>query len=326
MATIEILCEKKDYSFLFTPYKPAVAWVRPGDDVFVNTPDALMSTINDKSDVFSICNAKERHLNPIIGPIHIEGSEPGDTLVVRILGIEYSRDYAVSCFVPDFGALVGSPGSVSVLNGSYPEHTYIWELCDGGKAFHERELDITIPAEPFLGCIGVAPDHEAITSLTAGWYGGNLDVPCICPGNTVYLPVTREGALFFCGDCHGRQGQGEICGVALEIPARIHLVFDLIKGDSMNIPRVESENEIMVIGSARPLEEACRLAYIGLIRWMEKDFGFGEMNAYELLTQVGKLYVGNFCDPNCSVVASIERRYLKPTGFRLDDTHPGRTA
>lgn len=314
MAIVEIKCEKKDYSFLFTPYKTPIAVVKPGDDVFIVSPDALMGNVTSKDHVFSERCAHEKYLNPVIGPVFIEGAEPGDTLVVKIIDIEFLRDFAVSCIGPDFGALVGNPNNNSILNIPYSEHTYIWNLSLDGKFFYEKELDIQVPADPFLGCLGVAPDQEAISSMTSGWYGGNMDAPCTRPGNIVYFPVTCEGALFFSGDCHGRQGQGELCGDALEIPARTHLVFDLIKGRKIKWPRVESADKIMVIGSARPMEEAAKLAYIDLIRWMQQDYNFKEIDAYELLTQVGELYVGNSCDPNYSLVASIAKKYLKRIG------------
>ena len=79
-----------------------------------------------------------------------------------------------------------------------------------------------------------------------------MDVPDVCPGNIVYLPVWNQGALFYTGDTHARQGQGELCGVALEISARAVLTFDLIKGQAIAWPRIESPTKLMTVGSARP--------------------------------------------------------------------------
>ena len=135
-------------------------------------------------------------------------------------------------------------------------------------------------------------------------------MPDVCPGNTVYLPVWNEGALFYTGDCHARQGQGELCGVALEITCKVTMVFDVIKGKTIEWPRIESEDRIMVVGSARPMEDAARIANTELILWLEEEHGFDRLDAYQLLTQAGELYVGNMVDTTYSLVASIHKKYL----------------
>ena len=138
-----------------------------------------------------------------------------------------------------------------------------------------------------------------------------MDVPDVRPGNKVFLPVFNPGALFYTGDCHGHQGQGEVCGVGLEITAKVTLTFEVIKGKRIAWPRIESPDAIMVVGSAKPMEDAARIAYLELVLWMEEEFGFSRWEAYELLTQVGGLYVGNMVDTTYSLVASIAKKYLK---------------
>jgi amidase len=130
------------------------------------------------------------------------------------------------------------------------------------------------------------------------------------PGNKVYLPVWNEGALFYTGDCHARQGQGELCGVALEITSRVTVSFEIIKSGGIEWPRIESEDRLMIVGSARPMEDAARIAYTELIGWLEDEYGFSRLDAYQLLTQAGGLYVGNMVDTTYSLVASIDKRYL----------------
>jgi len=168
---------------------------------------------------------------------------------------------------------------------------------------------VKVPWEPFLGTFAVAPELEAISSLTPGPFGGNMDVPDVKPGNTIYLPVFNTGALFYTGDCHAHQGQGELCGVALEIPAKVTLTFDVRKQEPIAWPRIESSEAIMVVGSARPMEDAARIAYSELVLWLQ-DYGFSRWEAYELLSQVGGLYVGNMVDTAYSLVASVAKRYL----------------
>ena len=168
---------------------------------------------------------------------------------------------------------------------------------------------MTIPTAPFYGTMATAPDMEAVIALSPGPFGGNMDVPEVKPGNTIYLPVRNKGALFYIGDCHAAQGQGELCGSGAEITGKGTLSFDVIKGKDIAWPRIESPDAIMTVGSARPMEDAARIAYAELIQWMG-EYGFEPLEAYQLLSMVGRLHVGNMVDTYYSLVASIDKSYL----------------
>jgi len=299
----------QDYSYVFNPYREPIASVRPGDRVTIHTDDAFESRITTKEDLPSRALATAKFLNPQTGPIYVEGAEPGDTLAVRIEGIEPTRDFAVSVLIPYFGGLT-STNFTRTLQEPLPERVWIWDLVDGGKNLLNEELGVKLPWQPFLGTLAVAPDLEAITALAPGPFGGNMDVPDVKPGNTVYLPVWNEGALVYTGDCHARQGQGELCGVALEITSRSTVVFDLIKDRAIEWPRIESDEAIMVVGSARPMEDAARIANTELVLWLEQEHGYDRWDAYQLLTQAGGLYVGNMVDTTYSLVASVDKKHL----------------
>ena len=306
---VEVIPE--DYSYVFNPYREPVARVKPGQRVVIHTEDAFESRIKTAEDLPSQALATAKFLNPQTGPIYVEGAEPGDTLVVRMESIEPNRDYAVSCYVPYFGGLT-STSLTRTLQEALPEKVYIWNLHedDGGRYLLNEEIGVRLPWEPFVGTIAVAPDLEAISALSPGPFGGNMDVPDVRPGNKIYLPVWNEGALFYTGDCHARQGQGELCGVALEITSRVTVSFEIIKSGGIEWPRIESEDRLMIVGSARPMEDAARIAYTELIGWLEDEHGFSRLDAYQLLTQAGGLYVGNMVDTTYSLVASIDKRYL----------------
>ena len=169
---------------------------------------------------------------------------------------------------------------------------------------------LTLPYEPFIGTIGTSPEIEAITSLQPDYYGGNMDLPDVGVDAVIYLPVNAPGALLYLGDCHAIQGDGELCGVALEHPTVTTLQVDLIKKWTFKWPRLENERFFMTIGSSRPMEDAARIAYRELIRWMAADFGFEELDAYMLLTQCGRVRLGNMVDPKYTLGASILKRYL----------------
>ncbi|MCA1728264.1 MAG: acetamidase/formamidase family protein [Actinobacteria bacterium] len=305
--TVEVVPES--YSYVFNPYREPVARVNPGDRVNIHTNDAFESRINSTDDLPGKALATAKFLNPQTGPVYVEGAEPGDTLAVRIENIEPTRDYAVSALIPYFGGLTSTP-MTRTLQEPLPEKVWVWDLVDGGNKIRNDDLGVELDWQPFMGTLAVAPDLEAISALAPGPFGGNMDVPDVCPGNTVYLPVWNEGALFYTGDCHARQGQGELCGVALEITSKVTVVFDIIKNKTIEWPRIESDESIMVVGSARPMEDAARIANTELILWLEEEHGFDRWDAYQLLTQAGGLYVGNMVDTTYSLVASIEKKYL----------------
>jgi amidase len=298
-----------DYSYVFNPYREPIARVRPGDRVTIHTDDAFESRITKKEDLPSRALATAKFLNPQTGPIYMEGAEPGDTLAIRIETIEPTRDFAVSVLIPYFGGLT-STNMTSTLQEPLPERVWIWDLVDGGTNLFNEELGVKLPWEPFLGTLAVAPDLEAITALSPGPFGGNMDVPDVRPGNTIYLPVWNPGALVYTGDCHARQGQGELCGVAMEITSRVTVIFEVIKDSAIEWPRIESDDAIMVVGSARPMEDAARIANTELVLWLEQEHGFDRWDAYQLLTQAGGLYVGNMVDTTYSLVASISKAHL----------------
>jgi acetamidase/formamidase len=303
--TVREIRQPGAYQYVFSRYADPIARVTPGETVAIYTEDAFESRITRADDKPS--EILGSYLNPQTGPIEVAGAEPGDTLAVHILSIEPTRDWAVSAFIPYFGGLT-STKFTRLLQDPIPEKVWLYrlenEMLTGGPR-------LRFPWRPFMGTIGTAPELEAISALTPFDHGGNMDVPDVRPGNTVYLPVRVPGALFFTGDCHAGQGDGELCGVALEITARVTLRFDLIKQRPIAWPRIESPTELMAVGSARPMEDAARIAYGELIAWLE-ELGWDRWEAYQALTQIGRLRVGNMVDTYYSLVAGIEKRYLDP--------------
>jgi len=293
------------YCYTFGPHHEPIATVEPGETVIVHTVDAFGDLLVDEGQRPS--EILGPYLNPQTGPIYVEGAEPGDTLAVTIVDIEPVRDNAVSCTVPFFGGLTATPYT-AMLHEPLEERVWIYHRQpDGSYRYRDRW---SIPWRPFFGTFGVSPHIESISSLTPASHGGNMDVPDVTVGNTVLLPVRVPGALFFVGDAHANQGEGELCGVALEIAARGTLRFDLIKGKRIDWPRIENAEKLMVIGSAKPMEDAARIAYRELIAWLVEDYGFDPLDAYQLLTQAGELYVANMVDPNYSLVAGIRKDFL----------------
>ena len=302
------IADQGAFHYVYGPYVDPVLTVAPGAVVTVETHDAFEGKITSEDDVPSqILNFP--FLNPQTGPIFVEGAEKGDALAVRILSIvpRGAQPVGTTCLIPEFGGLVGT-GSTAMLNDPLPERVKKIRVDEDGVYWSDA---VTLPYEPFIGTIGTSPEIEAISSLQPDYYGGNMDLPDVAPGAIVYLPVNTAGGYLYLGDCHAIQGDGELCGVALEIPATVTLQIDLVKGHGNAWPQIETEDAMMFVGSARPLEDAARIAYRELVRWLAAETGQSEADAYMLLTMCGKVRLGNMVDPKYSVGASIAKAYVK---------------
>lgn len=295
------------YHHVYGPYAKPVLTVAPGDVVVAETLDAFGGVIKTVSDMPSQ-KLNMPFVNPQNGPIFVEGAEKGDVLCVRIESVRPRGPQPVgtSALIPEFGGLAANAGT-PMLNKPLPERVMKYEVTEEGVRFNDR---ITLPFEPFIGTLGVSPQIEAVSSLQPDYWGGNMDLPDVAPGAIVYFPVQTKGAYLYLGDCHGRQGDGELCGVAVEIPSTTTIQVDLIKNWTIGWPRLENADFVMTIGSARPMEDAARIAYRELIRWLVADYGFEELEAYFLLTQAGRMRVGNMVDPKYTLGASIQKDFL----------------
>lgn len=298
---------QQKYHYTIGPYAEPVLRVKPGDTVIVETLDAfegkIVSEDTRPSEVLEV-----PFLNPQSGPILVEGADKGDALAVRIHSIapRGRQPRGTTCLVPHFGGLTSTDTTVT-LQDALPEIVRKVDVTESGIKWSDR---ITLPYEPFIGTIGTAPQIDSINSLTPGNHGGNMDLPDVGPGCTLYLPVRAEGALLYLGDGHAVQGDGELCGVAIEFATRTRMTLDLVREWTLDWPRLENDRFIMSIGSARPMEDATRIAYADLVQWMVDSYGFDRWEAYMLLTQVGKVRLGNVVDPNYTIGASIAKQYL----------------
>jgi acetamidase/formamidase len=143
-----------------------------------------------------------------------------------------------------------------------------------------------------------------------GTHGANMDFNEVVEGVTMYFPVFEKGALFMLGDGHAAQGDGEIMGAAIETSFDVQFTVEVIKGKTINWPRLENQQYIMSIGSTRPLIDALRLACSDMINWLATDYGYDRIDAYQLLGQTAVLKVANVVDPQHSVACALDKKYL----------------
>ena len=303
------LTENDQGTFHYTigPYSDPVLTIAPGDRVIVETRDAFEGAIKTEQDL-PTQKLRMPFLNPQNGPIMIEGAEKGDVVAVHIesMAPRGHNPRGTCCMIPEFGALTGT-AYTATLNDPLPEKVRKINLDEKSVFWSDR---VTLPYNPHIGTLSVSPEIDSINSLTPDNHGGNMDLPDMGPGSITYLPVRAEGGRLFIGDAHACQGDGEVCGVAVEYPSVTTIRVDLIKNWTIDWPRLEKQDFIMTIGSARPLEDATRIAYRELVRWMAADFGFDQWDAYMMLSQCGRVRLGNFVDPKYTVGAAIAKSYL----------------
>jgi amidase len=295
--------------YLFATAEPVVR-LKPGDILDTNTLDCFGNAIKKPGDTLSMAKGD----NPLAGPFYVEGAEPGDTLAVKILDLQVDGDTGVGAFAPGFGA-INETNYTPMLHAPLPEKVWIYPInhADNTATFKALDSDfsVKIPMHPFFGCIGVAPANgEARSSVVPAEFGGNMDSPEASVGNTVYFPVNVKGGLLYLGDGHAAMGDGEIAGTAIEVPLRAKVQLSVIKGRTIAWPQFENDDAIMTVGAYRPVDDCVRIAMTELVKWIHQDYGLSELDAYELLSKVGKIHLNEMVDPNYVVVASVEKKYL----------------
>lgn len=297
------------YHYTMGPYSDPVLFIKPGDRVVVETRDAFEGAIKSEQDK-PTQKLVMPFLNPQNGPIMIEGAEKGDVVAIYIdtMVPRGANPLGTCCMIPEFGALTGTYYTAT-LNDPLPEIVRKVNVDEKSVYWSDR---VTLPYNPHIGTLSLSPEIDSINSLTPDNHGGNMDLPDMGPGSITYLPVRSPGARLFIGDAHACQGDGEVCGVAVEYPTTTTIHVELIKAWRIEWPRLEREDFIMAIGSTRPLEDATRIAYRELVRWMAADYGFNQWDAYMMLSQCGKVRLGNFVDPKYTVGAAISKTYLAP--------------
>jgi acetamidase/formamidase len=298
--------EPKEFYTTFSGAHKPVLTIKPGDHVITSTIDA--------SGVDSAGVKRAQGPNPETGPFYIEGAEPGDTLIVHLLRLEVNRatGYSGTLLAP----YTADPAFLRAEALREPK-TLTWQL---DKKMGVARLDSTefkpghleLPLRPMLGCIATAPPGKAaIPTSTPDTFGGNMDYNGMNAGITLMLPVSEPGALFFLGDGHARQGDGEVTGGAIETSLDVEFSVELRKGKKIAWPHLENDDYVMVLGSSRSFIEALQHANTEMQRWLMTDYGFDERGSSLLMGQGMEFEIANVVDPEFTVAAKIRKRYLK---------------
>lgn len=286
--------------------------VASGAEIAVDTLDASAGQLGPDSTAASVTALNFDRVNPVSGPIYVEGARPGDVLQVDILAVETGA-YGWTAIIPGFG----------LLADSYPEpwfHAWNLDTDDGWTALSDR---VRVPIRPFCGILGVAPAEPGRHSvIPPRRVGGNLDTRQLGPGATLYLPVEVEGALFGVGDTHAAQGDGEVCGTAVEGPMTVTARLSVRRDLDIDTPEYDVTAPLerasaaaagyhATTGVGPDLMEATRHAIRRMIAYLERSYRLSPAQAYALCSVAVDLRISEVVDtPNWVVSAFLARDLL----------------
>jgi acetamidase/formamidase len=305
--------EPKTVTFTPTDYHRTFGGVEPV--LRINAGDTVKTATLDSAGLDGSEVSRSPAGNPQNGPIYVDGAIPGDTLAVTIKRIRLNKPIARS----------GNTIMPSALTPEYFRGTKLEPQVDGKWKLDleegtgvlanpsERLKDFKVQLKPMIGGMGVAPArNEVFRTQQLGYWGGNLDYSGLHEGTTVYLPVSREGALLQVGDVHALQGDGELAGDALETSAELELLIDVIPGPATKGPRAEDADYLMAMGVAGSMEAALRMATTHLIQWLERDYSLTHSEAAIVLSSSMKYEIAEVVDPQFHIVAKISKAVLAP--------------
>jgi acetamidase/formamidase len=280
-----------------------VAHIAPTESLEFDVVDASGGQLCATSTVEDVDRLDFAKANPVTGPVFIEGAAPGDVLKVTLLSFAPSG-WGWTANIPGFGLLAEDFKEPAL-------HLWQYEAKTLAPALFGRWGKV--PLKPFTGTIGLAPAEPGLHSVVPPRrVGGNMDIRDLAQGSELFLPVEVKGALFSVGDTHAAQGDGEVCGTAIESPMRVGLQFDLLKGQSLTYPRFRTPGPVTrhldakgyeaTTGIGPDLMLAARAAVRSMIDLLTREHGMPAMDAYLLCSVCGDLRISEIVDmPNWTV-------------------------
>ncbi|MGB6486145.1 MAG: acetamidase/formamidase family protein [Steroidobacteraceae bacterium] len=291
---------------------PAVR-IAPGESLEFEVADASGGQLSQASTVDDVGRLDFARINPVSGPVYIDGAAPGDILKVTVLSFAPSG-WGWTASIPGFGLLAEEFTAPAL---------HVWRYDNLTLAPAAFGSWARVPLKPFAGTIGVAPAEPGCHSIVPPRrVGGNMDLRDISAGTELHLPVEVAGALFSVGDTHAAQGDGEVCGTALESPMSVALRFDLLKQSPLAFPRLITPGPVtrhldergyrVTTGIGPDLMEAARGAVRSAIDWLTRDYRMPAMDAYQLCSVCGDLRISEIVDvPNWTVSFYFPRVVLE---------------
>jgi acetamidase/formamidase len=279
--------------------KPEVR-IAPGETIEFHPVDSSGGQITETSTLDDLGKLDFAKVNPVAGPVYVDGAEPGDAIKVTLLSFTPSG-WGWTANIPGFGLLADQFKDPALHIWKYDPSTMQPAMYGPGGR---------VPLKPFCGTIGLAPAEPGVHSIVPPRrVGGNMDIRDLSAGTELYLPVEVKGGLFSVGDTHATQGDGEVCGTAIESPCSVAARFDLIKGANLAFPRFTTRGPVArhfdgkgyeaTTGIGPDLFEAARQAVMGMIDLISTRHKMSATDAYMLCSVAGDLRISEIVDmPN----------------------------
>jgi len=279
--------------------QPAIR-IEPGESVEFNPLDSSGGQLTLTSTLDDLNNLDFGKINPVAGPVYIDGAEPGDAIKVTLLSFAPSG-WGWTANIPGFGLLADQFKDPALHIWKYDPNTLAPSMFGPGGQ---------VPLKPFCGTIGLAPAEPGLHSIVPPRrVGGNMDIRDMSAGTELYLPVEVAGGLFSVGDTHAAQGDGEVCGTAIESPCSLAAKFELVKGANLTFPRFTTPGPVsrhldakgyeVTTGIGPDLMEGARAAVSGMIDLLSKRYSLSAVDAYMLCSVAGDLRISEIVDmPN----------------------------
>jgi len=285
------------------PAIPPVARVSSGAIVEFDCLDASNGQLTASSTNADLTTLDFSRVDQVNGPVEVAGAEPGDTLEVGILELA-PGDWGWTASIPGFG----------LLADDFSEPFYKVTAVPGATGRAEYWPGIHVPLAPFCGEIGVAPIAGPLSTIPPDLHGGNMDTRHLIAGSTLFLPVFVAGARISIGDGHATQGDGEVCGTAIETPMRALVRLTVRKDIHVSGPefiaapdpnaQLRAGRRYATDGIGPDLMAAARDAVRRMIDWLGREHGLAPVQAYLLCSVAADLHISEIVDvPNFVVTA-----------------------
>lgn len=290
----------------FAPEMEPVRTVEPNTSLTFETRDSLNGTIQTADDLLEEI---PEEVNAATGPVAVEGADPGDVLRVEIEDVRLAEDHGRVVTTPGFGLMQDDQDVEAPFTRITPVED--GENYDDGRPrvrFGER----SIPADPCIGTIGVAPADESYTTLVPHDHGGNLDTNDVTAGSVLYLPVFQPGAMLAMGDSKAVMADGEMCGTGAEIATDVDVTLDVIFDPEFELerPLIDTGDHWKTVASAETMEAATKLAHKDAMKLLSAEHGYSPTEAHTFGSLVGGLEISQVVDPLVTVRNAIPREHV----------------
>ena len=289
---MKTLCAQNATLYAFDKNNPPQLTIDAGETITITTQDCFGDQVTESQPLAGI---NWNQINPATGPVYINGAQKGDILKVTIQKITLA-ERGVCAVGPGFGLV------------DIPEMTQKFLPINHQRLQFNDE--ISLPLNPMIGVIGVAPEGDAISTGTPAAHGGNMDTKLIAEGAILYLPIFIPGALFALGDLHAAMGDGEIGGSGVEISGEVVVTLDLIKGHSISHPIVETADQFAFLVSRKTIDEALKEATNIAIEHLKIARNLTLEDATMLGSIAGNAEISQLVDPQLTARFTLPKTLL----------------